>query len=210
MSGQLSRLPVALYLGVVFAAAGCSADKAADRPPRQTTGTVPRSTAATGSAPTGPTQTAPPPDASAIPNGVYRTQIGTDELVAAGVDDPGNAGVFTLTVKSGTYTLGCVPAPGTACGDTAPRQRQYVDVGSLRGTGRTVWFVPDTALKSSLTGCVRHSSAESGCGPEGPYRFTWAVAANGLTFRDFVGLGDQTDLAGGYVNFTFKPWRRIA
>jgi hypothetical protein len=152
---------------------------------------------------------APPTEVSAIPAGVYRTTIATRQLIAAGVTDLGNAGVFTLTIKAGSYALACVPAPGTDCGDTAPSQRQDVDVGALRGTGHVVWFAPDNARKAMLTGCVVNSEAEAGCGPADPYSFTWQLTPKGLAFHNFIGLGDQAGSASGYVNFTFQPWTKI-
>jgi hypothetical protein len=215
----LRRAPsLVLTVAVWMCAAGCTPTSSGSRanngasasPSSAATSTLPVTPSAVPpSTVTSATAAAPPTELSAIPAGVYRTSIGTGELVAAGVTDLGNAGVFTLTIKAGSYALACDPAPGTDCGDTAPSQRKDVDVGTLRGTGHRVWLVPDSARKASLTGCVVNSPSETGCGPTGPYSFAWQLTPKGLGFRDFIGLGDQAGGAGGYVNFTFHPWTKI-
>ena len=60
-------------------------------------GTIPRSTAA-------------------IPDGTYRVQISTDDVLAAGLDNhDGTSGTWTLSVRGGKYQLRCHPvtAPET-------------------------------------------------------------------------------------------------
>ena len=156
-----------------------------------------------------PTQTAPPPQVAAVPDGVYRVHLTVDELVAGG-SAPENAGTFTLTIKGGSYRLSCIPEPPTNCGNTVAATSFAVEVGSVNGTGPTVWFVPDNAEKSRLTGCVQHSHSAAGCGPEGAYRLDWRRIGDRLAFSGFYGIEDQADGQSGYENFTFKPWTKIA
>jgi hypothetical protein len=159
-------------------------------------GTAPSSAvqnAATAAAAATPEQS-PPTTVASVPNGIYRT-------------DFGQAGSSTLTIKAGKYDLACGDTGD--CGGTPLKWRPYVDVGTLRGTRNSVWFVPDPALKSRLTGCIRHSQAATGCGAEDPYSFTWRLTSKGLSFQNFFGLGDQAGQADGYLNFTAKPWTKI-
>ena len=66
------------------------------------------------SSPAAPSSTSPvspsdpltvPQQNASLPNGVYRTRVSRDELVAHGDDDLSNAGIWTLTVGPGTYRL---------------------------------------------------------------------------------------------------------
>ena len=157
-------------------------------------------------------ESAPPGMVAGLPDGVYRVHLTADEL-AAGGEDPGNAGTFTLTIKQGGYRLGCAAEPGTSCGNgnsATGAHEDEVEIGQVRGSGDTVWFVQDNARKHKDTGCVLESQDADGCGPDDAYRLSWSVNGNLLSLKDFYGLGDEAGGAEGYQNFTFKPWTRIS
>jgi hypothetical protein len=165
---------------------------------------------------TAPTQTARvwpevPAERSNLPDGVYRTELPVERLRAFGIDEPGMAGTWTLTVKAGTFKLECQPVttPGLDCGGHDPSLPPLVEVGTLQGTGQTVWFVQDGALRAELTGCVRHSERKNGCGPEDPYHFDCTVDGKGMSCRNYGGLGDQNPFPE-LSNWTVQPWTRIA
>jgi hypothetical protein len=151
-----------------------------------------------------------PAEPAAIPEGVYRTHITRDDLIAQNADDLSDAGTWTLTITKGEYKLECRPVadPGLDCGNSLPTQT-LMEIGGLRGTGDRAWFVMDMARKATLIGCARHSEAANGCGPESPYGFTWRLTAKGLTFSDFVGVGESAGQAIHYANNTLKPWAKI-
>lgn len=182
--------------------AGC-AGGASDEPPAPPP--------ASASAPTASGGSQVPSEASDFPDGVYRTQLSVERLRALGVDDPGHAGTWTLTVKSGTFTLECQPVttPGIDCGGHDPSMPPVVEVGTLRGAGKTVWFVQDPERKVELSGCVRHSERADGCGPEDAYHLDWTLAGDGVSFRDYAGLGDQATFPE-LSNWTVQPWTRIS
>ena len=100
---------------------------------------------------------APPPvpsTVSALPDGTYRVAIPVDTVAAAGVsNDGGWSGTWTLRVHDGTFALSCRPldAPGRDCG-TVVSDTPF-EAGQLRGTGETVYFVPDPKMLSRLSGC---------------------------------------------------------
>lgn len=152
-----------------------------------------------------------PTQAAGVPDGVYRVRVTRDRLQARGADDLSNAGTWTLSIARGQYKLVCVPLsdPSVDCGysGTTSKPRQ-VETGHVRGTGNMVWFVDD--LQSALTGCVPGQVAGNGCGPLGPYGFTWARSADGLVFTDFIGLRDLAGRSANYLNYTIAPWLRIA
>jgi len=144
-----------------------------------------------------------PTTVSKLPDGVYRVEITLDELVAAGLaNDEDSTGIWTLTIKNGTYEAGCRPIanPGVDCGHGEPKQT-IVEVGDLRGAGQTVNFVPDAKRLSRLVGCkLPVSESQPGhCGPDAPYVATWALTGNGLRFS-----GDL------FPSMTLKPYRKIA
>ncbi|MGN9907755.1 hypothetical protein ACTMTJ_09395 [Phytohabitans sp. LJ34] len=182
--------------------AGC-ADSASDQPPA-----APPPVTSAPMASAGPQV---PAEASEFPGGVYRTQLSVERLRAFGVDDPGHAGTWTLTVKDGTFTLECRPVttPGVDCGGYDPSMPAVVEVGTLRGTGQTVWFVGDVERKMKLSGCVRHSEQADGCGPEDAYHLDWTLAGDGVSFRNYGGLGDQATFPE-LSNWTAQPWTRIS
>jgi hypothetical protein len=190
--------------------AGCT-DGASDRsaaPPPASPPAPPPATTAASTAPAGP---AVPAQRSDFPDGVYRTQLPVERLQALGLDDPGHAGTWTLTVKAGTFTLECRPvtAPGIDCGGHDTSLPPLVEVGTLHGTGKTVWFVQDPERRAQLTGCVRHSERANGCGPEDAYHLDCAPTAKGMSCRNYGGLGDQA-VFPELSNWTAQPWTRIS
>jgi hypothetical protein len=154
---------------------------------------------------------APPTTVPAIPTGVYRTRVTRDDLLSMGDTDLQGAGIWTLTVKPGTFELECRPIsdPGEDCGHS-PLFKTHpflVEVGQLRGDRATVWFADDGARKAKLTGCDPHTE----CGPVDPYRFTWKTTGSGLRFSDLFVPGHPSALGANTVtNWTAKPWTKIA
>ena len=102
-----------------------------------------------------------PRTAAAIPDGAYRVQITTDEVLAAGLDNhDGDSGTWTLSIRDGKYQLRCQPVstPGQDCGGST--QSEPFEWGELRGKGNVVYLVSDAvsprkrcAGSSSRTGC---------------------------------------------------------
>ena len=147
--------------------------------------------------------TTPPTATSAIPDGVYRTRFTAKDLARLATEDAGNAGTWTLTISKGNYFLRCAPTTtsGADCGQDGEPKNTLVEVGWVRGTGSTVWFVHDPARTQSMTPCNRQC-------PMGGYRMTWTSDPKGLTFSDYVGLGDE---AGPVLaNWVAQPWTRTS
>lgn len=146
-----------------------------------------------------------PRTVSALPDGVYRRELTQQDIAAAG-GDPGDhpAGIWTITVRRGTYEVHCrpVPGPGEVCGGSVTDQP--LEVGNLRGTGKIVYFVPDAKRLSRLTGCTLPVGLENpSCGPDDPYRVSWALSGDTLVFSNTPGqLQRREDVIG--------PWRKIA
>jgi hypothetical protein len=165
---------------------------------------------AASSAPTASAEPQVPTERSDFPDGVYRTELTVQRMRALYLDDPGHAGTWTLTVKAGTFQLECrsVGTPGE-CGGHDPTLPPLVEVGTLHGTGKTVWFVQDPQLRAKLTGCERHSQRADGCGPEDPYHFDCTADSTSMTCRNYGGLGDQT-IFPELSNWTAQPWTRIS
>jgi len=157
-----------------------------------------------------PPKPAAPAERSALPSGVYRVQLPFSVLTAHGIDDRGMSGTWTLTVRDGTFKLECVPVetPGAECGTKDPSSPPVVEVGTLHGTGQTVWFVHDQEQLVRLSGCVRHSQKLNGCGPEDDYHLDWSRVGDQLSFKNFVGIGDQAGFPE-LSNWTVLPWKRI-
>jgi hypothetical protein len=153
----------------------------------------------------------PPTTVPAIPTGVYRTRVTRDDLLSMGGDDLQSAGIWTLTVKPGTFELECRPISdqGEDCGHH-PLTKTHpflVEVGQLRGDRGTVWFIDDGALIAKLTGC----DPRFDCKPLGPYRFTWKTTGSGLRFSDLVVPRHPHAIPANTVtNWTAKPWTKIA
>ena len=157
------------------------------------------------------TSTAVPTQISSIPEGIYRTQLGRVDLGRSGVRDLSSAGTWTLTIENGTYRLDCIPivVPGRDCGNHNASMVDTVDIGSLRGSATTVWFVHDMSRLIGITGCVRHAQSHRGCGAEGGCRMDWKWVSGGLAFTNFIGLGDEvTEPAAN--TWTAQLWTRIS
>ena len=144
-----------------------------------------------------------PTTVSALPDGVYRRELTQQDVAAAG-GDPGAAGIWTITVRRGTYEGRCrpVPGPGEVCGGSVTDEP--LEVGDVRGTGKIVYFVPDAKRLSRLTGCTlpvgnqktRLVDRTIRTGSAGLCRATrWSS----VTFR---GSSISMELIG--------PWRKIA
>lgn len=204
-----SGFSIAFVVLAASTAAACSTNTTASPSGSQQRPVAIASTPSAAASPIDPATTAPA-QRSKLPGGVYRTQLTVDQLHRFGVDDMGNAGTWTLTVKDGTFQLDCRPIadPGVDCGNHNPSMPPTVEVGTLRGTASTVWFVHDMDRMVQLTGCIRHSQAASGCGPEDAYHYNWKVVPKGISFNHFVGLGDWAGLPE-LTNFTVQPWTRI-
>lgn len=146
-----------------------------------------------------------PRSASALPDGVYRTQITREMLTTAGVDpaDGYPGGTWTLTVRHATYELRCRPlggGPDAECGSTATDK--ILDLGELRGRGHSVVFVPNEARLAAVSGCTPGSGTGNGCGVLGPYRAVWSLTGGRLTFSDYIApFGNEQLLVA--------PWTRI-
>jgi TRAP-type C4-dicarboxylate transport system substrate-binding protein len=126
-----------------------------------------------------------PDQVSDLPDGVYRSEITTDDLAAAGLDNrDGGAGTWTLTVRDGTYEVRCRPLddPGMDCGQSI--ENDPLEAGYLRGTGNTVTFVYDPELVSKLSGCKLPVSETlpDHCGPGGGGPKTWEIEGDSLMF----------------------------
>jgi TRAP-type C4-dicarboxylate transport system substrate-binding protein len=149
-----------------------------------------------------------PSEVSSLPDGVYRVEVTRAELAAAEADESlaDHAGNWTLTVRDGTYEIGCRPIanPGEDCGQGV--SDKPFEAGDLRGTGNTVYFVGDPERLSRLTGCLLPPSPRlpDHCGPPDPYRLTWTLNGDALTFTEFAGM------PAPLYNMILKPWRKIA
>jgi TRAP-type C4-dicarboxylate transport system substrate-binding protein len=144
-----------------------------------------------------------PSKVSALPDGVYRQQVTVADVEAAGLSNhDGWSGIWTITVRRGTYEGRCrvIADPGTDCGGSV--SEGPLEVGDLRGTGHTLFFVPDSARLSHLTGCkLPPSSTLVGhCGPDDPYRVNWKISGDELTLHDFAAVGTSLGL---------KPYKKI-
>ena len=214
---KASRAGLTGTVGVLLAlsgtaCAGSSTPAATAAPAAPTTGAIVASRASVPGPTSAPdlTSATVPAEPAAIPVGVYRTHITRDDLIAQNADDLSDAGTWTLTITRGEYKLECRPVadPGLDCGNSLPTQT-LMEIGPLRGTGDQAWFVEDMGRKAALIGCARNSHAANGCGPESPYRLTWHLTANGLTFSDFLGVGDTAGQGIHYANSTLTPWAKI-
>lgn len=198
---------------LVLVTAACGGSEASISAPDPAATAAPA--VASSKTPTESLGTVPPAEVSALPDGVYRTQLSREKLSEIGADELGTAGTWTLTIAAGTFRLECVPLsnPGTDCGGnqaTGP-DGSMVEIGTVRGTDNTVWMVHDGARRSELKGCVRRGSGADGCGPEGGYRMTWEEVSgqvDGLAFSDYVGLGEEA--GPPLANWVGQPWTRLS
>ena len=123
-----------------------------------------------------------PRTAAAIPDGVYRVQISTDEVLAAGLDNhDGASGTWTLSVRHGRFELRCQPIadPGKDCGGST--QSEPLEWGALRGKGNVVFFLSD--------------------GTEPLKAARWAIKSDELQFT-------SPELSGSW-ELVLKPWQKI-
>jgi hypothetical protein len=142
---------------------------------------------------------------SALPAGAYRLSATRQDVEAVGwTNDGGLSGTWTLTVRAGQYDISCQPLnePGTDCGHEV--SNKPLDVGDLRGTEHTVYFVPDPKRLSRVSGCrLPAGSRPNDCVDLPPTRMSWTVDGDTLTFSDY-----RNDFQKGDM-FLVKPWRRI-
>jgi TRAP-type C4-dicarboxylate transport system substrate-binding protein len=125
-----------------------------------------------------------PRTAAAIPGGVYRVQISTDEVLAAGLDNHDrNSGVWTFSVQDGRYEMRCQPIadPADDCAGP-PTQSDLSDKGDLRGKGDVAYLVSEMH-------------------PGDIHRLQWKLNSDGLRFIN----PDQTR---GW-ELVLKPWQKI-
>ena len=144
-----------------------------------------------------------PTKVSALPDGIYRQQVTVPEVEAAGLsNNDGWSGTWTMTVRHATYEVRCRPIadPGKDCGNFV--SNGPIEVGDLRGTGPDLYFVPNAARLSKLTGCKLPTSntLPDHCGPDDPYRVNWKLAGDQLTFSGYAAVGTSLGL---------KPYKKI-
>jgi TRAP-type C4-dicarboxylate transport system substrate-binding protein len=142
-----------------------------------------------------------PTTVSALPDGVYRTEVSHADVAAAGGDGGDHpAGIWTLRIRQGTYEVRCRPVEGAGqvCGGTIADRP--LEVGDLRGTGKIVYFVPDAKRLSRLTGCTLPvGTQDPACGPDDPYRVAWTISGDQLILSPVAGS------RGGNIG----TWRKI-
>jgi hypothetical protein len=155
-----------------------------------------------------------PTEASDFPDGTYRTEITSKLLDKLKVYDrgPGPIGIWTLTVKNGTYESSCrgIEDPATDCGNYGlPNLKvtRVVQTGSLHGRHPTLWFVGDNVRLSRKTGCVRNSEGPGGCGPYDVYHVDWHKVPGGMVFNRFASIMDPY---ADDSTWSARPWVRIS
>jgi len=123
-----------------------------------------------------------PRSPAVIPEGTYRVQISTEEVLAAGLDNhEGTSGTWTLSVSHARFELRCQPVsdPGDDCGGST--QSEPLEWGALRGKGNVVYFVSD--------------------GTEPLKAARWAIKSNELQFT-------SPEHSGSW-ELVLKPWQKI-
>jgi len=139
-----------------------------------------------------------------LPDGVYRAELTVADVTRAGLDNhAGESGTWTLRLHQGTYEMRCRPIdqPGVDCGHTV--SDQPLDVGDLRGSGDSVYFVPDLRRLSRVTGCTLPPSETKpgSCPLAGPYQLTWSAGGGTLRFA-------QLSRPDG-LELVIEPYRKI-
>jgi hypothetical protein len=160
----------------------------------------------TGSAPAA-ASTMPPATVPPIPDGVYRMSLTADAIIAGGGYDMASVGMWTLTIKNGTYTLACrwTDTSRINCaGDEHPDSNYIVETGPVRGDASTMWLASDLAAVAKLNGC-----RPGECGDPSPYRFAWKRDGTDLVLSDYVGYGGNAAL-DLFKNFTLVRWKKIS
>jgi hypothetical protein len=153
-------------------------------------------------APTTPPDTVPP-----IPNGIYRMSLTTDAITAGGGYDMASIGMWTLTIKNGTYTLACrwIDASRINCADDEHPDSDYInETGPIRGDATTVWLAPDLEAVAKLNGCK-----PGACGDPSLYRFRWKLDGKDLVLSDYVGYDGNAGI-DLFRNFTLVHWKKIS
>jgi TRAP-type C4-dicarboxylate transport system substrate-binding protein len=148
-----------------------------------------------------------PQTSAAVPDGVYRVEVTTEDLADAGIPDNGGGwtGTWTLTIRDATFQLTCRPLdqPGKDCANTV--SDVPFEAGHLRGVAQTVYFVADAELLSRVSGCLLPASrtAPSHCYSAPTYRMTWESSGTTLRFSDYV--------ADNWPNrqYLVEPWQKI-
>jgi TRAP-type C4-dicarboxylate transport system substrate-binding protein len=149
-----------------------------------------------------------PLEVSSLPAGTYRVQITAADLDQAGLKiGTGDTGIWSLTINAdGTYVMGCQADadPGVDCGNIPANTRTPVQAGYVRGSDRTVWFVPDVQVAARLLGCLMPiSAAQYHCLPSPAYWLDWASNGTTLTFTNTGGLARDLD------SLSLKPWSKV-
>lgn len=147
-----------------------------------------------------------PSQRAEIPDGVYRVSIPDSAVRLGGAPEgPGFSGIWTLTLRAGTYVLTCKPLdqPGHDCGNEVTDDA--LEAGYLRGEGATVDFVFDSHLLSKLTGCLLPASTtdQTHCYPVALVKVSWHLDGKTLRFT-------SPRPAGIAQHLTLLPWRRIS
>jgi TRAP-type C4-dicarboxylate transport system substrate-binding protein len=146
-----------------------------------------------------------PEEVSLLPDGTYRHQITAADVQAAGLHDRGLQGTWTLTVDKGTFALSCkfIDQPQTDCGQSHA-DGATVEVGRLRGSGNTVYFVGDLEMMRQATGCLMPASMtlDGHCVLVPPYWLQWSLDGDQLSFT--AGGGDLD-----WEQFSAVPWTKI-
>jgi TRAP-type C4-dicarboxylate transport system substrate-binding protein len=145
-----------------------------------------------------------PATKSGLPDGVYRVELTVADVTGAGLDNhAGESGIWTLTVRKGTYEMRCRPIDdaGLDCGHSV--SDKPLDVGDLRGRGDLVYFVPDLLRLSKVSGCKLPPAeiTPGSCPPAGPYRLNWSAAGASLSFTDLSRLEGK--------ELVIEPYRKI-
>jgi len=145
-----------------------------------------------------------PTAVSPLPDGVYRVEHTLAEVQNANLDNhSGETGIWTLTVRKGTYEMRCRPLnePGVDCGKSVTDKP--IDVGDLRGTGDVVYFVPDLQRLAKVSGCLLPASETEPehCPLAGPYRLSWSATGATITFKDLSRLEG--------LELVIEPWQKI-
>ena len=144
-----------------------------------------------------------PTEPSALPDGIYRTEISLADVEAAGLDNgPGWTGMWTLQVSNGTYAMSCrlLDLPSKDCGNSGLPEATYA-AGLLRGSGNRLTLVFDAEALAEHVGCELPLSEVPPCIETPPVTMTWALDGDELTFSDPSGSVEAA--------FVIKPWQKI-
>jgi TRAP-type C4-dicarboxylate transport system substrate-binding protein len=146
-----------------------------------------------------------PTEVSALPDGVYRDEITIADVAAKGyANDEGWSGTWTLRVRAGTYEVRCRPIanPDLDCGKSV--YDGPLELGDLRGTGSTVYFVLRPDRLAAATGCqLPASRSKAGhCFIAPTFQMDWQLAGDQLVFSNYVSSWTNPQ-------FIMEPWTKI-